>query len=101
MNDALVTIILSIFASTGFWAFVSTLVQKKDKKRDDRDKILMGLASMQIQLSAEIHFARGYISKGDYHILYDLLYDPYKALGGNGAIEKLMNQVDTLPLKED
>ena len=98
--ETMVTIILSIFASSGFWAFVTFALQRKDEKRDSRDKILMGIARRQILLDAEIHFARGYITPDDYNELNDYLYQPYKALGGNGSAERVMSQVKQLPHKE-
>lgn len=96
----LTTIIVSVFASTGFWSVITLLIQKVGGGKNSRDKILMGLASRQIQLDAEVHLARGYITRDDYHIMADLLYEPYKALGGNGGIKKLMDEIDKLPLRE-
>lgn len=33
-----------------------------------------------------------------YENLYDYIYLPYKALGGNGTAEKVMKDVDNLPI---
>lgn len=100
MTQTLVTIVVSIFASTGFWAFVSLLVQRHDAKLNARDKILLGLAQKQIIEDAEHYLAQGYITAAQYKSLNEYLYRPYKELGGNGTAEKIMMKIDKLEFKE-
>lgn len=42
---------------------------------------------------------RGYVTKDEYENLYKYLYKPYKALGGNGTAEKMIHEVNNLPMK--
>ena len=44
------------------------------------------------------YIQRGGITKDEYENLYDYIYLPYKALGGNGTAEKVMEDVKNLPI---
>lgn len=104
MDEKIITIIVSvscaIFASTGFWAFLTYCFQKKDTKDNAESQMLKGLAHDRICYLGQRYVRRGYITKDDYENLHDYLYAPYKKLGGNGTAEKIMKEVDRLPLKE-
>ena len=90
--------IIAIFASTGFWAFVTFLIQRRDKKYSAEKEMLMGLAHDRICYLGTRYVKQGYISKDDFENLHDYLYIPYKKLGGNGTAERIMNEVKKLPL---
>ena len=100
MNETLITIFLSVFTCTGFWAFVTAIYQSRSKKLDNKDKLVMGIAHDRICFLGEQYIRRGSISKDDYESLNKYLYEPYKALGGNGTAEKIMREVDKLELRE-
>lgn len=95
----IVTIIVAVFASTGFWAFVTRVIQRKDEKSPDR-QMLLGLAHDRICYLAEKYIERGWVTRDEYENLHDYLYKPYKALGGNGTVDRLMEEVDRLPIKQ-
>lgn len=99
MQNAL-TIVCSVFASTGFWAFVTYIVQRHDSKDNLQIKMLKGLAHDRICYLGELYIQRGYITRDEYENLHDYLFIPYKALGGNGTAERLMNEIDKIPIKE-
>lgn len=94
------TIVIAIFASTGFWAFVTVVYQNKIKKDNAEAQILKGLGHDRICCLGESYIKRGYITKDEYENLHDYLYLPYKKLGGNGAAEKIVKDVSNLPLWE-
>lgn len=96
----ILTIVGSVFASGGFWAFVTFLVQRRDKKISVEARMLKGLGHDRICFLGEKYIEQGYISKDEYENLHDYLYMPYKELGGNGTVEKIMNEVKTLPLRD-
>lgn len=105
--SSMITIIVSIFASTGFWSFLSSRFQHRDKKKDKDDKeielqskMLKGLGHDRIVYLGNEYLKKKYITKGEYENLYDYLYLPYKELGGNGTAEKIMREVDKLPIKD-
>lgn len=96
----ILTIVGSIFASTGFWAFVTYLMQRRDKKVSTEGKMLRGLAHDRICYLGEVYIKQGYISKDDYENLHDYLYKPYEELGGNGTAKRIMDEVKKLPLRD-
>ena len=101
LKSVLGTLVVSIFASTGFWAFITTMIQRRDKKKDGEANMLRGLGHDRICYLGECFIKRGNISKGEYENLKVYLYEPYKKLGGNGTAEKVMKEVEKLPLRDD
>ena len=94
------TVVAAIFASTGFWAFITYLVQRKDTKDCAESQMLKGLGHDRICYLGESYINRGYITKEEYENFHDYLYLPYKKLGGNGTAEKIVKDVNNLPLRE-
>ena len=94
----ILSIIVAVFASAGFWAFVDRQVQKKDAKSPEK-QMLLGLAHDRICYLAEKYIERGWITRDEYENLHDYLYKPYKTLGGNGTVDRLMSEVDQLPIQ--
>lgn len=96
MIQIVITILCSVIASSGFWAWL----QKKGEKKDVKTQLLIGIAHDRIMQSATYHLEKGYITRDEYENLYDYLYKPYKALGGNGSAEHIMNEVNKLPVRK-
>lgn len=97
----IVSIVGAIFASTGFWAFLTSIVQNRTKKASAEAQMLKGLGHDRICYLGSCYIAQGYITKDDYENLHDYLYLPYKMLGGNGTAEKIMKEVEKLPTKKE
>lgn len=94
-----VGIVAAIFASSGFWQYVIFKAQQKDRQKSAEARLLMGIAYSKIcDLSAK-YIERGSISKDEYSDLKKYLYDPYREMGGNGTCERLMKEVDKLPIE--
>lgn len=91
--QTVITAIISVLASSGFWAFWS----KKHEDQSSRTKLLVGLAHDRIMQSGRYYLDRGWISIDEYENLYDYLYRPYKDLGGNGTAERIMGRLKDLP----
>ena len=110
-TEQIVTIMVAIFASSGFWTFLTSWFSRRDDKkcRGDREielqsKILKGLGHDRICFLGEMYLSRKpepYITRDEYENLHDYLYIPYKDLGGNGTAEKIMNEVKKLPVKKE
>ena len=85
----LATIIPSLLASAGFWAWVSRRQTIKGKSRD----LLIGLAHDRIMSLCMCHIDRGYITAEEFENLHTYLYKPYKRLSSktNGGSYKASN----------
>lgn len=97
--EIVLTIVGSVFASGGFWAFITAVMQKRSSKVSNEGKILRGLAHDRICYLGEHYLAQGTLTKDEYENLHDYLYVPYSELGGNGTAKKIMDEVKKLPLK--
>ena len=100
-QEIILTIICSAFASTWFWAFITAVMQKRDKKVSTEGKMLRGLAHDRICYLGEEYIKRGSITKDEYENLHDYLYLPYEELGGNGTAKRIMEEVKKLPLQKE
>ena len=92
-----VTIVASVLASSGLWAFVL----KKSEQNDTKNDILVGIAHDRIRWLGLQYMERGYITPDEYENLHDYLYVPYAKRGGNGSAKKIMEEVNKLPMKEN
>ena len=88
----IITILCSVIASSGFWAFITKLGEKKDV----RTKMLLGLGHDRILYLGMQYIQKGEITQADYENLHKYLYEPYKKMGGNGSAERIMREVDRL-----
>ena len=83
---------------TALMGYIVFLLKNQKKDRDANSKGTMLLLRVQlIEYHAEWK-ARGYATK---HGLQNFLemYDAYHALGGNGMVTELLNEVKELPIK--
>ena len=62
--------------------------------------MLMGLAHDRILFLGRSYVSRGYVTQAEYENLDKYLYQPYRRLGGNGTAERIMKEVERLPLRE-
>lgn len=87
-----ITAVCSVAASSGFWAYI----QKRLDKNDTKTQMLIGLGHDRIIFLGMTYIDRQQITQDEYENLNDYLYKPYKALGGNGSAERIMNEVNKL-----
>ena len=90
----MVTIITSVLMSSGLWAFITKISERKDV----RSQMLVGLAHDRIICLGMKYIERGWISQEEYENLHDYLYVPYEKLGGNGSAKRVMEEVQSLPI---
>lgn len=94
--EAFVTILVSVLASSGVWAVVMKVMDKKDV----RTQMLIGLGHDRIMYLGNSYIARGYITSEEYENLVDYLYRPYELMGGNGSAKRVVDEVKKLPLNK-
>ena len=100
MGDTIVTIIIAVFGSTGFWALITAIWQAKTKKKSAESRMLRGLAHDRICELGSRYLRQGDITKDEFENFYEYLYIPYHDLGGNGTAEKIVEDVKRLPMRE-
>lgn len=88
------TIVCSVVASSGFWAYI----QKKNENKDAKSQMLIGLAHDRIMQLGVQYIERGWITSDEYENLYEYLYKPYEKMGGNGSAKRVMSEVNKLPM---
>ncbi len=93
--ELVATIITSIFASTGFWAVVQRFMDAKSSKR----RMLLGLGYDRLIHLCHKYIDRGWLYLDELEDLQKYLYEPYRAMGGNGTAELLFNEVKKLEKK--
>lgn len=92
--QTLLTILGSVLASSGFWAFI----QSKRERNDARSRMLVGLGHDRIVELGMTYIERGWITQDEYENLNEYLYKPYEELGGNGSAKRIMQEVNRLPM---
>jgi hypothetical protein len=91
----LLTIAISLTASSGFWAWF----MKKTDKKSATTQLLLGLAHDRIVFLGMEYIRRGWLTKDEYDDFIKYLYAPYATFGGNGLAEKIKDEVARLPLR--
>ena len=70
----IVTIVCSILASSGFWAYLQSHANKNSAEKE----LLIGLAHDRIIYLGMKYIERGWITQDEYEDLNKYLYKPYK-----------------------
>lgn len=98
----IITILTIVFASTGFWTFITKVWESKRKNKSAESRLLMGIGFSKISDLGLKYIERGYITQEEFHVLYHYLYEPYRDMGANNSAdaERVMEQVKKLPFKE-
>lgn len=99
--QTVLTILGSVLASSGFWAFIQEREKRKstaNKQETVESQMLIGLAHDRIIYLGMTYVERGWVSQEEYENLYEYLYKPYEKLGGNGSAKRIMTEVNKLPI---
>ena len=90
------TVALSVIASSGFWAYLTKRLERKDV----RTRMLIGLGHDRIMYLGSHYIERGWITADEYENLHEYLYKPYEDMGGNGSAKRIMDEVKKLPIRK-
>ena len=96
------TILGTFVASSGCWAFMQERERRRCNKNDQKTletDLLIGLAHDRIISLGMSYIERGYVTQDEYENLYNYLYKPYKKLNGNGSGDRVMAEVNKLPIR--
>lgn len=89
----LLTAVCSIIASSGFWSWI----QHKTTLTSATERMIKGLAHERIVCVGNRYIRRGWISTEEFDDFMIYLYDPYVAMGGNGAAQRVFAAINKLP----
>ena len=67
----------------------------------NQSQMLLGLGHDRIIYLGTKYIEDGYVTEDEFENLNKYLYEPYKALGGNGTAEKIMDDVRNLPIRKN
>ena len=93
--QTILTIITSLLASSGLWAFLGSKMERNNAERE----LIVGIGHIELVFFGMQYIERGWITREEYETMQDL-YKPYVKLGGNGSGTKIMQEVEKLPIKE-
>lgn len=91
------SILAASVSSAGLWTYLS----KRDTQKNANTQLLRGLAHDRIIFLGMKYLDRGFVTKDEYEDLIKYLWVPYSASGGNGLAEKIMKDVQNLPMRGD
>ena len=101
MNELNIAVLIgTVFASTGFWQFATTVWQGKNKKESAEKKALKVLLHDRLYQSCTSYISKGCIDVDGFDNIA-ALYGAYHELGGNGTGTELYNRCRALPLREN
>ena len=87
--EVVVAIIVAIFGSGGFWTFL----QCRREKKSALNAMVLGLGFSRLSEECKKYLDRGVITIKEFDSLTKYLFEPYKAMGGNGVAEALYDEV--------
>ena len=100
-------IIIAIFTSNALFAFIQFLISRHDKKKaaeneaeTAQSRMILGLGHDRILFLTDKYVRRGGITLKEKRNL-EYLYQPYRALNGNGDCEIGYNACAKLPVISD
>ena len=70
----------------------------KNQKRNANTRLIMGLAYIKACELGFSYIDHGCVSRDELEDFTKYLYNPYIELGGNGVLERIMNEIKSLPI---
>lgn len=86
-----------IFASAGFWSFITRWLDKRSQKT----KAMLSVLYLGVKMSCGKLLEQGYANTEEIEDIEKYLFEPYEAMGGNGTAKMLMDKVKLLPNKKE
>lgn len=99
MRDIFITVVCSLLASGGFWSFLQYKMTQREKRETAQSRAIKALLHDRIYEECKLKIRERKISAEDFENLR-YIYEPYRELGGNGTCQRLMAEVERLPIVE-
>lgn len=94
-SQLILTIITSLLASSGLWAFLGSRLERNNAERE----LIVGIGHIELVFFGMRYLERGWITRDEYDTMQEL-YKPYVKIGGNGSGTKIMKEIEKLPIRE-
>ena len=85
--DNITTIILAVFASTGFWTFLNQLITAKKRKKDPQEQMLLALCRDRLLHLSKSYLQRGFIPEDEYNTFKEM-GEAYLIVDGDDIVAK-------------
>ena len=98
--DEILNIALACLGSSGLTAIILAILDRRWSKQDKQDAVVAGLKVLtvdRVRYLGRCYIKDQRITLEDKENLEDM-YRAYKALGGNGHLETVMDEVERLPV---
>lgn len=93
----MLTVAGSVLASSGFWAWLSRRTSDRSATRE----MIRGLAHDRVVRVGTRYIRRGYLTLDEYDDYMNYLAKPYQNMGGNGLAERVILEIQNLPITPD
>ncbi len=97
--QTIVTIVGIFVGSQGLWTMLQTIWMTRNKEKSAEERLLLGMAYNIIIDTCHRYIEQGYVEADEYKELNHYLFEPYKEAGGDGTAQRLMREVENLPIK--
>lgn len=94
-SQLVLTIITSLLASSGLWAFLGSRLERNSAERE----LIIGIGHIELVFFGMQYIERGWITRDEYDTMQEL-FKPYVKLGGNGSGTKIMKELEKLPIRD-
>ena len=94
------TIVVAIFASTGFWQFILAIYNNKTKKKTPMENMVLALGRDKLLDANKKYRKMGFIPEDDFET-YIGLGEAYEKMGGNTLVRKGFEENRKLPVREE
>lgn len=95
--ELILTVAGSVLASSGFWAWLTRRTSDRSATRE----MIRGLAHDRVVHVGKGYIRRGYLTLDEYEDFMEYLARPYQSMGGNGLAERVILEVQHLPIYPD
>lgn len=85
--DNITTIILAIFASTGFWTFLNQVISNHKHKKTPQEQMIMAIGRDRILFLSKTYMKMGYIPDDEFDN-FKLMGEAYIAMDGNTSVKR-------------
>lgn len=96
--DNITTIILAIFASTGFWSLVSQIYTNHKQKKTPQEEMILALGRDRLLHLSKAYQQRGYIPDDEYDT-FKKMGEAYIAMDGNSNTKRKYLEAIQLPTR--